>query len=402
MRWTDSPETTGERGPALRRALAALCVTQVVSWGVLYYAFPVMLGPITVDTGWSTAMVTGAFSAGLGVAALAGIPVGRLLDRYGPRPVMTAGSVVGTVAVAGIAAAPDPLWFTAAWLVAGLAQAAVFYPAAFAALTRWFWPRHVRAITILTLVAGLSSTIFAPLTAALLDHLPWRSAYLVLGGLLAALTIPPHAVLLRPPWPRAQPHDPAEVAAGNGGRSVVASRSFLTLAAAFGLAAFGLFVAVVYLVPLLTDRGMSTTVAAWALGLSGAGQLLGRVGYHWLVQRTSVRARTVGVLAAGGVTTALVGVVPGPAALVIVVAVLAGAARGLFTLLAATAVSDRWGGHRFGSRNGVFSAPTTAAMALAPWGGALLAGWLGGYLAVYLLVAALLSLAAVMSATARS
>ena len=78
-----------------RRVLLVLCVTEITSWGVLYYAFPVLAPSIAADTGWSVPAVTAAFSAGLLVSAAVGIPVGRLLDRHGPRWVMTAGSVVG-------------------------------------------------------------------------------------------------------------------------------------------------------------------------------------------------------------------------------------------------------------------------------------------------------------------
>jgi len=43
----------------------------------------------------------------------------------------------------------------------------------------------VQALTTLTLVAGLASTVFAPLAAGLDDWLGWRDAYLVLlAGLL--------------------------------------------------------------------------------------------------------------------------------------------------------------------------------------------------------------------------
>src|SRR5690606_36622893 len=44
-----------------RRVLAALCTTEVVSWGILYYAFPVALSAITADTGWSASATTAAF-----------------------------------------------------------------------------------------------------------------------------------------------------------------------------------------------------------------------------------------------------------------------------------------------------------------------------------------------------
>ena len=79
-------------GDGLRRVLAVLCVTEIVSWGVLYYAFPVLAPSIATDTGWPVSTITAAFSAGLVVSALVGIWSGRLLDRVGPRPVMTVGS----------------------------------------------------------------------------------------------------------------------------------------------------------------------------------------------------------------------------------------------------------------------------------------------------------------------
>jgi MFS family permease len=119
-----------------QRALVALSITQITSWGVLYYAFPVALADITADTGWSATATTAAFSAGLIVSAIAGIPVGRWIDHHGPRRVMTAGSLLAVPATAGIALAPTYPWFLGAWLVAGIAMAAVLYQAAFAALTR--------------------------------------------------------------------------------------------------------------------------------------------------------------------------------------------------------------------------------------------------------------------------
>jgi MFS family permease len=103
---------------------------------------------------------------------------------------MTAGAVLTAAAVVGIARAPAFGWFLAAWLVAGVAMAGVFYPPTFAALTGWYGPDRLRALTTLTLVAGFASTIFAPLTAALANHLNGRAVYLTLAVVLAAVTIP--------------------------------------------------------------------------------------------------------------------------------------------------------------------------------------------------------------------
>ena len=380
----------------LRRVLVVLCVTEIVSWGVLYYAFPVLAPAIADDTGWSIAAVTAAFSTGLVVSALVGIPVGRRLDRIGPRLVMTTGSILAVPAAVGIAVAPTLPWFFAAWVLAGVAMSGTLYPPAFAALTRWWGPRRLTALTALTLLAGLASTIFAPLTAAFLTHLGWRHTYLTLAAVLGLITIPAHLWGLRGRWPDPDPAetvDPVEHAPD----AVARSRAFLLLVAAVALGAFTAFAVVVNQVPLLIERGMSTTGAAWALGLGGLGQVLGRLGYRHLVAATTVRVRGVVVLALAAAATALLAVLPGPAVLLIAASMLAGAARGVFTLLQATAISDRWGAAHYGRLNGLLSAPALLATAFAPWAGAALAETLGGYPAVFGLLAGLGVLAAVLA-----
>ncbi|GEL17085.1 MFS transporter [Pseudonocardia asaccharolytica] len=392
---TAKPGTLTRSG--LRRVLAVLCVTEIVSWGVLYYVFPVLAPSIAADTGWSLSTITAAFSTGLVVSAAVGIPAGRWLDRIGPRPIMTVGSMLAVPAVLGIATAPTLGWFFAAWVLAGIAMAGTLYPPAFAALTRWWGPHRVTALTALTLLAGLASTIFAPLTATLLGHLGWRATYLVLVAILAAVTIPAHLFGLRGPWPGAdRPARPAHP--DHSPDAIARSRPFLLLVAAIGLGSFSAFAVIVNQVPLLIERGLSTSAAAWALGLGGLGQVLGRLGYGRLAAATSVRGRGVLILALAAVATGLLAVLPGPAALLIAAAMLTGAARGVFTLLQATAVSDRWGATHYGRLNGLLSAPATFAIAVAPWAGAALAEALGGYPAVFVVLALAALVAAVLAA----
>jgi MFS family permease len=368
-----SVDTT--RGAA-RGALITLCITEVTSWGVLYYAFPVLAPAISADTGWSIPAVTAGFSIGLVVSAVAGVPVGRLLDRVGPRPVMTSGTLVA--------------------IPATLAMSAVLYQPAFAALTRWYGPRRVTALTILTLAAGLASTVYAPITALLVSQLSWRQTYVVLAVALAVITLPGHVVGLRLPWTAAERHPHRSHAPD----AVARSGAFIALAAAMSLAAFAIYAAVVNLIPLLHQRGLSTSEAAVALGFGGVGQVLGRLGYGRLTAATSVRIRTAVVLLAAAATIILLGLLPGPAPALVIAAVLAGAARGIYTLLQATAVTDRWGATHYGRLNGLLSAPSTLAAALAPWAGAALAGPVGGYPAVFVVLGLLGVLAAALATLA--
>jgi MFS family permease len=155
------------------------------------------------------------------------------------------------------------------------------------------------------------------------------------------------------------------------------------------LAAFGIYAATLNLIPLLTSQGTGSTLAATALAVCGAGQLIGRLGYPTLTHLTSPRMRAISIFTTAAITIALLGVVPSEVPALIAAAAAVGAARGAFTLLQATAISDRWGIRNFATLNGILVAPTTVAAALAPAGGALLAQWLSGYSAAFLAFAIL-------------
>src|SRR5256712_13417790 len=122
--------------------VAGLCVTGPVSWGIIYYGFRVMLRPMEAELGFSRAEITGAFSAGLAVAALAGLPVGRWIDRHGARSLMTVGSILATALVVLWASSHTLTALYGVWVLMGFAMAAVPYEPAFPAIGRWVPARH--------------------------------------------------------------------------------------------------------------------------------------------------------------------------------------------------------------------------------------------------------------------
>ena len=136
---------------------------------------------------------------------------------------MTAASLVAVPGVAAVALAPNLACSTSAGSLAGVAMAGTLYPPAFAALTRWGGARRVRALTTLTLVAGLASTVFAPLASVLDDALGWRQAYLVLLAGLVLVTVPLHWWGLDHPWRRPR-RDPARARRARRTRSVARRR----------------------------------------------------------------------------------------------------------------------------------------------------------------------------------
>ena len=134
------------RGPW--RAVAVLGVTQIFAWGTLFYP-PVLTMPlIAADLGWSVAFCMAGLSIALLSGGLASPTVGRLIDRYGGAPVMTAGSLVGAAGLFALAHSAHRATYLAIWVVIGIALSASLYDAAFATLGRIFGAAAQRPITL--------------------------------------------------------------------------------------------------------------------------------------------------------------------------------------------------------------------------------------------------------------
>lgn len=400
-----SPGSAGDAVPGLSRAVAVLCVTEIVSWGVLFYAFPVLASSISADEGWPMVWLVAAFTLALVVSGGCGIWVGRRIDHVGPRVVMTGGSVLAVVSVVALAAAPSLPWFFAAWVMAGAAMSATLYAPAFAAVTGWSGDdavRRVRSLTAITLVAGLASTVFAPLTALLLSLLGWRGAYLALAVVLLA-TVPLHGWGLRPTWTSTRTRHATSADDGDSPArpSDFDARAFTLLVLAMALAGFAVYAVVINLVPLLTSNGLTTTQAAIALGVGGAGQVVGRLFYGPVFSHMGPTARALVTIAGVVATTGALAVWQSPFVLVCVLAFASGTVRGIFTLVQATAVVDRWGVGDIGHRNGILTGAITVVSAFAPWVGAVLAAVFGSYDATFALLAGLAALSMLLLLSGR-
>jgi MFS family permease len=353
--------------------VAALAVTETVSWGVLYYAFAVFLVPMQEDLGWSRAELSGAFSLALATSALAALPVGRLLDRHSPRPVMTLGSLLGAVLVLAWSRVDDLLSFYLLWAGIGLAMACVLYETAFTVVTKWFRERRRRALTAVTLVGGFASFVFSPLSSWLIEAQGWREALVILALVLAVTTVPLHAVFVRPPpslenrpsqLALADPDSPVvepSVAAG----AAIASSAFWWLTLAFVLSAFAISAVAVHLIPYLLEGGRSASFAAFAAGLMGLMQVPGRVLFAALAPLLprAYEASSVFLLQASGLAVLAA---RREAPYVVLAVCLFGMGNGMATLVRATALADAYGAVFYGSIAGIAGAFATGARAIAP------------------------------------
>jgi predicted MFS family arabinose efflux permease len=356
--------------------LVALGVTQIVSWGSIYYAFALLLEPLQRDLGAERSAVAGAFSVALLVSGLCATWIGRTIDRVGGRSVMTLGSAAAALLLAALSQVNSLPALYAAWTGLGVVMAATLYEPAFAVIAHAFRARYRRALTVLTLFGGLASTVFWPLTTALIERFGWREAVLWLAAINLALCVPLHLLLPRPAGP-ATGAPPAGAAPRR--TRLWADRRFRALTLAF-LAHYIVVSAIAaHLIALLLARGLSPSAAAAIGALIGPMQVAGRVvefgASRW------VRVGQVGRIAAAAMPLSLLALywagasTPG----LMLFAVLFGAGNGAMTVVRGALPVEMYGRDHYGAIAGALATPGLLARAVGPTLAAMLWIALGGY-----------------------
>jgi predicted MFS family arabinose efflux permease len=392
-----STRAAGGNRTRLGRVVAALAVTTTVGYGVLTYAFSVLLGPMSHELAISTTTAVGASTTAALVTGLMSIPVGRWLDARGGRGLMTGGSVLAAGAVLGWSQVQNAVQLYGVFVVIGVASAMVLYPPAFAVVVAVAAPKsRTNAILTVTLVGGLASSIFIPLTGHLVQAYGWRTTLVILAGVLAFISVPLHLVAV--PARRAQLS--ASTAKHEPPGRVLRDPGFWLLAGAFVVHSAALAVISVHLVLYLIRLGHRPATAATLAGLLGLLSVTGRVvtsvSARWLPMATI----TALVLAVQGVAIALLPVVGRQIAGAVVCLSLFGLGFGVSSIATPAILLERYGADGFGTISGILTTPVTIAKAGGPLGGAALAEAFG-YGPLILTVAAACVTAAVALALTR-
>jgi MFS family permease len=257
------------------RAVPVLGVTQILTWGSIYYTPVLILPLIAQERGWSMSFVMGGFSIGLLVAGLTSPYVGRGIDRFGGHVVMALGSLIGALGLFLIVHAASQPAYLAVWCVLGLAMAANLYDAAFGSLGRIFGAAARRPITALTLAGGFASTASWPATHVLLEAVGWRGTYLVYAVLLAVIAAPLHALAL--PRSHAEMQNPAPGAAEPAKVLPASGLPFVLVAAAFASYAFVPSGLSAHLLAIFTRGGVDAGTVVWIGALFGPAQVGARL-----------------------------------------------------------------------------------------------------------------------------
>ena len=384
--------------PPLWGPVAMLGATQIIAWGTLTYGIAVLAPSISAELDIGISAVFGAFSLGLGFSGLAAPAVGRAIDRMGGGRVMAGGSLLAALSMALVALSEGPLLFFLGWIIAGLAMAANLYDASFAALSQFAGNRYRQALTVLTLMGGLASTVFWPLSWWIEGLAGWRAAFWVFAALHLLLCLPLHLLL---PKPQVEPRLAEGASASAAGAAQ--RRQLLWLAAAFTLAAFVVSGMAAHVVGALRASGLEAATAIAAASLIGPMQVVGRIlEFTFARNLPAVRvglASLVTMLAAM-LLLAAAGVAP---ALAFACACTYGLANGVLSIVRGTVPAELFGREAYGSLMGRLAQPAFFAKAVAPLAVALLIGADEAYGSMAVLFAVLMgaAIAAYLMATKR-
>jgi MFS family permease len=163
------------------------------------FSLPVLLQPITRDTGWSVAGVSGAMTLGFLAMAFASMIWGTLSDRVGPRPVVLTGSIVIAASLALASRATSLIEFQLLFgLLVGAATAAIFAPM-MACVTGWFDTHRSLAVSLVSAGMGMAPMTMSPLVAWLVSSHDWRTTMQILAVVVASIMIPVALLVRRPP-----------------------------------------------------------------------------------------------------------------------------------------------------------------------------------------------------------
>jgi MFS family permease len=247
--------------------------------GLLTYNAGLFQADLAAEIGLSrTGFGFGVFMSTVAIA-LAVPFVGRMVDRYGARPVAAWGSAflaLGFVALAE--AATTPALYVAIMMLTGL-LASGCTPVPFTrAVSAAFDRSRGLALGITQVGIGVSAAIVPPLIATVIARHGWRTGFLALAALAAVGIVP--AILGLPGKGQALAlPDRADIA------TVRRSRLFLVQLSAFVAMAIAFAGMLSHFVPMLRDAGMPIERAGALAGMIGLSVIVSRVLIGWLADR---------------------------------------------------------------------------------------------------------------------
>ncbi len=274
----DSRRQTSRR----RRVLLTACLGVFVSFAsIVIYTFGVFLKPVSLSFGWSRTQMSVAFMLAAMTVGVSSPLLGYLLDRFPARRIVLPCTLVYAAAFASLSMLTNHLWHLyAIFVVLGVVGNGTTQLPYGRVVSAWFDANRGQALAAVMAGSGLGSVVFPTLAQALISTVGWRTAYTVLGSIIAAVALPLAWLFLYEPRLVVDTSEQRPSV-----RKSLSSAPFLGICFALLLFSFATNGLNMHWVPLLTDGGATPRQAAYVLSVAGFAALAGKLGTGYLLDR---------------------------------------------------------------------------------------------------------------------
>jgi MFS family permease len=258
----------------------------MAGFGSLFvYTFSVFVKPLAAEFGWSREAISSGFAIAAVTLGLCSPPLGRWIDRLGPRRIILICMTLYGCAIASLSLLRYGLWqFYLTCFVLGAVGNGAAHLAYSRSISTWFQRRLGIALAFVMAGAGAGAMILPVIAQSIISLSGWRAAYASLGGLALLLGLPLSWRYIRERG--GSRHKSAPVPhSGMTWQQGLRSSAFWIVTAILFVSSISMNGAITHLSALLTDRGLSVGNAALCASLLGGSSLLGRVVVGWLLDR---------------------------------------------------------------------------------------------------------------------
>jgi len=349
--------------------ICGLVVTRIIGWGSTFYALSVLAREMQRDLALDVTVVFGGITVLLVTGAALAPAVGRHLDREGTRAAMCIGAVICALGLVLLGAAQGPVSYLASWVLIGVGHAFSLANVGSITVAHLMGPRTRRVIGLMMLATGLSSAVFWPLAAVLVEAYGWRATWFVFGAMQIVIVLPIYAAIPRRRFPAIAATATTPPASDTDeGRVPPAQRraAFWLIAIVFsasGLVSWGL---PLHLIDLLRHAGIGEAEAVGIATLSGPATLLARLVDATIGERLPVERTALAGLVLGPLSCFLMVLAPGSPMAAAGFVICFSAAMGVISVARATLPLALFGRGGFGAMLGRLTVPQNLAFAAAP------------------------------------
>ena len=171
--------------------VAAAFLSTFVGGGLQSFTFSVFLEPMSDSLGWSRTVLTGALALRIVTAASLAPIFGTVIDRYGPRFLMLAAAIIGSIAALLISQVQEVWQFYAVFAFVGISGGAGLGAVVTGAtVSKWFVRLRGRALAFTTMGSAAPGLILAPIITAVVFTYGWRVGWVIMSGLFLVLLVP--------------------------------------------------------------------------------------------------------------------------------------------------------------------------------------------------------------------